>query len=97
VKSAAFRPLYKIFFWLFVVCAVLLGYMGSQPPEGIYVIAARFLTVYYFLHFFVILPLLGKYEKPKLLPASICDAVLGKSGKTEATDTDSLHAREPGQ
>jgi len=40
VKSAAFRPLYKIFFWLFVVCAVLLGYMGSQPPEGIYVIAA---------------------------------------------------------
>jgi quinol-cytochrome oxidoreductase complex cytochrome b subunit len=97
VKSAAFRPLYKIFFWLFVVCAVLLGYMGSQPPEGIYVIAARFLTVYYFLHFFVILPLLGKYEKPKLLPASICDAVLGKSGKTEATDTDSMHAREPGQ
>ncbi len=97
VKSAAFRPLYKIFFWLFVVCAVLLGYMGSQPPEGIYVIAARFLTVYYFLHFFVILPLLGKYEKPKLLPASICDAVLGKSGKTEATDTDSMHVREPGQ
>ena len=97
VKSAAFRPLYKIFFWLFVVCAVLLGYMGSQPPEGIYVIAARFLTVYYFLHFFVILPLLGKYEKPKLLPASICDAVLGKSGKTEATNTDSKHAREPGQ
>ena len=62
VKSAAFRPLYKIFFWLFVACTVLLGYMGSQPPEGGYVIAARFLTVYYFLHFFVILPLLGRYE-----------------------------------
>ena len=55
--------------------------MGSQPPEGIYVIAARFLTVYYFLHFLVILPLLGYYEKPKPLPVSICDAVLGKHGE----------------
>ena len=90
-------PAVRIFFWIFVVGAVLLGYIGSQPPEGIYVIAARILTAYYFLHFLVILPLLGKYEKPKLLPASIADAVLGKSGKTEATDTDSMHAREPGQ
>jgi ubiquinol-cytochrome c reductase cytochrome b/c1 subunit len=97
VKSAAFRPLYKIFFWLFVVCAILLGYMGSQPPEGGYVIAARFLTVYYFLHFFVILPLLGRYEKPKPLPASICDAVLGKTGGAGAADGSSLQAREPGQ
>jgi len=97
VRSAAFRPLYKIFFWLFVICAVLLGYMGSQPPEGGYVIAARFLTVYYFLHFFVILPLLGKYEKPKLLPASICDAVLGQSGDAPEAGAASIQAREPGQ
>ena len=54
---------------LLLICAVLLGYMGSQPPEGIYVIAARFLTVYYFLYFLVILPLLGLYERPKPLPA----------------------------
>jgi ubiquinol-cytochrome c reductase cytochrome b/c1 subunit len=97
VKSAAYRPLYKIFFWLFVVCAVLLGYMGSQPPEGIYVIAARFLTVYYFLYFLVILPLLGIYERPKPLPASICDAVLGKPGKAVTADADPMQLREPGQ
>jgi ubiquinol-cytochrome c reductase cytochrome b/c1 subunit len=97
VKSAAFRPLYRIFFWLFVLCAVLLGYMGSQPPEGGYVIAARFLTVYYFLHFFVILPLLGRYERPKPLPGSIYDAVLGKSGKAGAADTNQMQVREPGQ
>ncbi|HUZ91011.1 MAG TPA: cytochrome b N-terminal domain-containing protein [Methylocella sp.] len=97
VKSAAYRPLYKIFFWLFVVCAVLLGYMGSQPPEGIYVIAARFLTVYYFLYFLVILPLLGLYERPKPLPDSICDAVLGKPGKAVTADADQIQLREPGQ
>ncbi len=97
VKSAAYRPLYRVFFWLFVACAVLLGYMGSQPPEGGYVIAARFLTVYYFLYFLVILPLLGRFEKPKLLPASICDAVLGKPGHAAAADAKSMRAREPGQ
>jgi quinol-cytochrome oxidoreductase complex cytochrome b subunit len=96
VKSASYRPLYKIFFWLFTACALLLGYMGSQPPEGVYVIAARFLTVYYFLHFLVILPLLGRYEKPKPLPASICDAVLGKPGAA-AAGSQRMEAREPGQ
>jgi ubiquinol-cytochrome c reductase cytochrome b/c1 subunit len=86
VKSAAYRPLYRVFFWLFVACAVLLGYMGSQPPEGVYVIAARFLTVYYFLYFLAILPLLGRFERPKPLPPSICDAVLSKPGQAAAAD-----------
>ena len=93
VKSAAFRPLYKIFFWLFVACTVLLGYMGSQPPEGGYVIAARFLTVYYFLHFFVILPLLGRHERPKPLPGSIYELVLDKSGKAAAADANRMQVR----
>jgi ubiquinol-cytochrome c reductase cytochrome b/c1 subunit len=90
VKSAAYRPLYRVFFWLFVACAVLLGYMGSQPPEGVYVIAARFLTAYYFLYFLVILPLLGRFERPRPLPPSICDAVLGKPGQGSAADANSM-------
>ena len=94
VRSAVFRPLYRIFFWLFVLCAVLLGYIGSQPPEGVYLIAGRILTFYYFLHFFVILPLLGRYEKPKPLPATICDSVLGNAGSTE---TNLKQAPGPGQ
>ncbi len=97
VKSASYRPLYKVFFWLFVACAVLLGYMGSQPPEGGYVIAARFLTVYYFLYFLVILPLLGIFEKPRPLPPTICDAVLGKPGQVAAADANSMEAHQPGQ
>jgi quinol-cytochrome oxidoreductase complex cytochrome b subunit len=78
VRSAAYRPLYRIFFWLFVACCVLLGYMGSQPPEGLYVIAGRLLTFYYFLHFLVILPVLGLVERPKPVPKSIAEAVLAK-------------------
>jgi ubiquinol-cytochrome c reductase cytochrome b/c1 subunit len=80
VRSAAYRPLYKQFFWIFVVVAIGLGYLGSQPPEGGYVIAARVLTTYYFLHFLVIMPLLGLFETPKPRPASIADAVLAGTG-----------------
>jgi quinol-cytochrome oxidoreductase complex cytochrome b subunit len=93
VRSAAYRPLYRIFFWLFVACAVGLGYIGSKPPEGGYVIAARLLTFYYFLHFLVILPLLSRYEKTKPLPVTIYDAVLGKAGAGGSP----AQIREPGQ
>lgn len=93
VRSAAYRPLYRIFFWLFAACAVGLGYIGSKPPEGGYVIAARLLTFYYFLHFLVILPLLSRYEKTKPLPATIYDAVLGKAGAGGRP----AQIREPGQ
>src|SRR3954471_1994956 len=34
VRSAVYRPWYKLFFWLFVADAVLLGWLGSQPAEG---------------------------------------------------------------
>lgn len=71
VKSGAYRPLFKIFFWLFAFNFIALGYLGGKPAEGIYVILARFATVYYFAYFLLILPLLGKIEKPAPLPESI--------------------------
>jgi quinol-cytochrome oxidoreductase complex cytochrome b subunit len=80
VRSATFRPIYRQFFWIFALCAVGLGYLGSQPPEGGYVIAARILTAYYFAHFLIVLPIIGLIERPKPLPASITESVLAKSG-----------------
>ena len=45
------------------------------------VTAARILTFYYFAHFLIILPLLGRYEKTKPLPNSISESVLGAGKK----------------
>ncbi|MGY6568639.1 MAG: cytochrome b [Salinarimonas sp.] len=80
VRSGAYRPIFKLFFWLFVAVNLGLGYLGAMPAEGIYVIWARILTILYFAHFFVFLPLLGLLEKPKALPNSIAESVLKKSG-----------------
>jgi ubiquinol-cytochrome c reductase cytochrome b subunit len=76
VRSTAFRPLYKKFYWMLVAMVILLGYLGAKPPEGIYVILARVATAYYFIHFLIILPVLGRYEKTDPLPTSISDPVL---------------------
>jgi ubiquinol-cytochrome c reductase cytochrome b/c1 subunit len=77
VRSARYRPLFRQFFWLFVIVCIGLGWLGSKPPEGIYVILARVFTIYYFAFFLVILPLLGIFEKTKPLPNSISESVLG--------------------
>ncbi|QFT30752.1 Cytochrome b/c1 [Labrenzia sp. THAF82] len=85
VRSGAYRPLFKQFFWIFAAVCVALGYLGAMPAEGIYVTLSRIFTAYYFAHFLVILPMLGFLEKPKPLPASISESVLkGGSGKPAA-------------
>jgi ubiquinol-cytochrome c reductase cytochrome b/c1 subunit len=84
VRSAAYRPAYRLFFWIFVIVCIGLGWLGSKAPEGIYVIVARVFTAWYFIHFLVILPLLGMLETPRPLPNSISEAVL-KKGKVPAT------------
>jgi ubiquinol-cytochrome c reductase cytochrome b subunit len=78
VRSAVYRPWYKLFFWLFVLNSLFLGWLGSQPAEGTYVALAQVSTFYYFAFFLVIMPLLGMIETPKRLPNSISEAVLAK-------------------
>jgi ubiquinol-cytochrome c reductase cytochrome b/c1 subunit len=79
-KSSKYRPLAKQFFWVFVIVCILLGWLGSKPAEGIYVIVGRILTFLYFAYFLILLPLLSRIEKPRPVPNSIADDVLAKSG-----------------
>jgi len=76
VRSGKFRPTYRIFFWIFVLDCVLLGYIGAKPPEGWYLHVGRLATAWYFAHFIIILPLLGWFERPLPLPTSISEPVL---------------------
>jgi ubiquinol-cytochrome c reductase cytochrome b/c1 subunit len=84
-KSSKYRPLAKQFFWMFVVVAVLLGWLGGKPAEGIYIIAGRVLTFCYFAYFLIVLPILSRIETPRAVPNSIADDVLAKYGKKAAS------------
>ncbi len=77
VRSARYRPIYRIFFWLLVVDCFILGYVGANPPEGFLVTLGLLATIWYFAHFLVILPILGKLERPLPVPESLSRPVLG--------------------
>ncbi|MHB2264094.1 cytochrome b [Aliihoeflea sp. PC F10.4] len=78
VRSAVYRPWYKLAFWLFVINSIFLGWLGSRPAEGWYIPAMQVSTIFYFAFFLVVMPILGLIETPKRLPNSITEAVLGK-------------------
>ena len=79
VKSARYRPLYKIFFLFFVIFCLLLGYLGAKPPEGIYLFLSRVSTIYYFAFFLVIMPILSRIEKPSPMPIGISNPAINIS------------------
>ena len=80
VRSGKFRPIFKQFYWILVIDAAVLGYVGAMPAEGVWLLIGRIATAYYFLYFLVILPLLGRLERPKPLPTSISEPVLKGGG-----------------
>ncbi len=86
VRSGRYRPVFKVFFWVFVVVCILLGYTGSQPTDKVVLSLggktildmvgfAQILTFMYFAYFIPVLPLLGLFEKTRPVPASIADAI----------------------
>lgn len=84
VRSSKFRPVYKWFFLVLFIDCFVLGYCGKKAPddyflglEGLKVITVgQLATLYYFAHFLVVMPIVGKLERPKPLPASISESVL---------------------
>jgi len=87
VRSAKYRPIFKWFFWLFVISCLGLGYLGAMPAEEPYVTWARIFTIYYFAFFLLVMPFVGILETPKPLPRSISESVLGSdSGGSSISD-----------
>ena len=71
VRSARFRPVYKVFFWLFVACCFALGWAGAMPAEGLPLLVGQFATVWYFAHFLIIVPIVSSIERPDPLVAPL--------------------------
>jgi ubiquinol-cytochrome c reductase cytochrome b subunit len=78
VRSMRYRPVAQLWFVLFVIACLALGFFGGQPAEGWYVLGSQIATAYYFAFFLIILPLLGVFEKARQIPKSIADSVLKK-------------------
>jgi len=62
IRSSAFRPLSKLFFWLFVVNFLLLLYLGAQHVEEPWISLGQICTALYFAYFLIFVPLIGLIE-----------------------------------
>jgi len=76
VRSSRFRPIYRKLMFVLVCDVVLLGFVGAHHPEGIWVPLGQVATLWYFLHFLVFMPVVGKLERPLPLPESISNPVI---------------------
>nr|YP_009325883.1 apocytochrome b [Choreocolax polysiphoniae]APC24875.1 apocytochrome b [Choreocolax polysiphoniae] len=63
IRSSRFKPIYKFFYWILITCYLLLGWIGGMPVEDPYIFIGQTLSLYYFIYFLILLPLLGKVEK----------------------------------
>ena len=79
VRSARFRPIYRPMMYMLVVDLFVLGFVGANHPEGIWIPLGRVATAYYFLHF-AALPFLGILERTLPLPESISRRVIRVGG-----------------
>ncbi len=71
VKSIRYRGwLYKLALTLFAVSFVVLGWLGMQPADHIFVLAARICTVIYFA-FFLLMPYYTGIDKTKPVPERV--------------------------
>ena len=62
IRSTTFRPIFKIFYWLFIADFIILGWVGQKPVKDIYILVGQIATVYYFLFFAILIPLIGLLE-----------------------------------
>jgi len=68
VRSIRYRGwIYRVALALFVVSFLVLGWLGLQPAESIYVLMARIATVVYF-GFFLLMPYYTAIDKTKPVP-----------------------------
>ncbi|HVB15775.1 MAG TPA: cytochrome b/b6 [Stellaceae bacterium] len=91
VRSARFRPVYRVVYWLLPIAVIALGWVGANPPTSGVVAVGQLATFYYFLHFIVLMPLIGKIERPRPLPLSIGAAVLGRTGSAGTAGSTETH------
>jgi ubiquinol-cytochrome c reductase cytochrome b subunit len=73
VRSARYRPMFKILTLMFFANFILLGYIGGKPVEEPYTTIGICSTAWYFFHMIIALPIVSRFEKTKPLPESIND------------------------
>jgi len=97
VRSLRYRPTARVFFYLFVLTCLVLGWCGGELPDNMvfqvgstaggdpiglnFVWLSRIAAAYYFSYFLIVMPVLGLVETPDSVPDSITASITNHSGE----------------
>lgn len=62
IRSCFFKPFHRKLFWLIFVDFIILGWIGQKPVEPPFVEVGQYTTVFYFVYFLVLVPVVGIIE-----------------------------------
>ena len=96
VRSMRYRPTARLFFIIFILVALGLGWCGGREPDDVVIAIgktaageptgfsvvwlSRILAVYYYAYFLLVMPILGLTEKTLPVPEGISSPVLSSGG-----------------
>lgn len=62
IRSSKFRPVFMFLYWFLVSDFFLLGWIGQKPVESPFIEIGLFATIFYFVYFLFVIPLVGIIE-----------------------------------
>jgi ubiquinol-cytochrome c reductase cytochrome b subunit len=101
VRSMRYRPTMRLYYFIFVLDCIVLGFCGAHSPDdpvfpisvslqlldanlNSFVWLSRIASLFYFVYFWVITPLMGLTETPLPVPETISSPVLSHPAATPA-------------
>jgi len=61
-RTLTFRPIGKLFYWIFMANFILLTWIGSKPVEKPFIFIGQISSIIYFSYFLIIIPVSGWIE-----------------------------------
>jgi quinol-cytochrome oxidoreductase complex cytochrome b subunit len=89
INTGFLRPLYQKFFWLFFFDSILLGWIGGKAIEEPFYTLGQLFTIFYFVYFLLILPILALFEE-SLYKKNIMYRELKKKNKYNTIERNSV-------
>ena len=65
IRNTTYRLIFKFCFWLFIADFIILTWVGQKPVRDNFILLGQIATLYYFMFFLVLIPVVGVIEGRK--------------------------------
>ena len=62
IRNTTYRLIFKFCFWVFIADFIILTWVGQKPVRDSFIFLGQIATLYYFMFFLVLIPVVGVIE-----------------------------------